>query len=48
VFAFRLARDLGMTMGELRGMPAAEFSRWMAFYSYEAKMRKEAERKANR
>jgi hypothetical protein len=46
VFAYRLARDLGMTMGELRRMPAAEFSRWMGFYSYEMKARKEAERKA--
>ena len=33
-------------MGELRQMPAAEFTRWLAFYSYEDKARKDAERKA--
>jgi hypothetical protein len=29
-------------------MSAAEFTDWMAFYSYEAKMRQEAEREARR
>jgi hypothetical protein len=29
-------------------MSNREFNEWVAFYSYEAKMREEAERKANR
>lgn len=49
MFAFRLARDLRMSVGELRRrMSSAEFSEWVAFYSYEAKMRAEAEREARR
>lgn len=48
-FAFRLARDLGMTYGQLRRqMSASEFQEWLAFYSYERKMEQEAERKARR
>lgn len=38
-----------MTYGQLRRtMTAAEFTDWLAFYSYEAKMKQEAERKARR
>lgn len=38
-----------MTYGELRRrMSQREFTDWVAFYSYEAKMREEAERKAKR
>jgi hypothetical protein len=49
VFAFRLCRDLGITYAELKAkMSNREFNEWVAFYSYEAKMREEAERKANR
>ena len=49
VFAFRLARDLGMTYGELkRRMSNREFTQWLAFYSFERKQREEAERKAAR
>lgn len=49
VFAFRLARDLNMTMTELRNtLSTREFTEWVAFYSYEAKMRQEAEREARR
>lgn len=49
MFAFRLARDLGVTYGEMRRrMSAAEFTQWLGFYSYEAKMRAEAERDARR
>lgn len=49
VFAFRLARDLGLTYGQLRaGMSNHEFTEWLAFYSYERKMQDEAERKAKR
>lgn len=46
-FAFRLARDLGMTRAELgRRITPAELTRWVAFYSYENKMEREAQRKA--
>lgn len=49
MFAFRLARDLHMTHDELRRkVSASEFIKWMAFYSYEAKMEAEAERKARK
>ena len=49
VFAFRLARDLGITYGELKArMSNKEFTEWLAFYSYERKQREEAERKAAR
>lgn len=49
VFAFRLARDLGMTYADVRRrISAAEFTDWLGFYSYEHKMRAEAEREANR
>ena len=38
-----------MTMHQLRNtMSASEFTDWLAFYSYEAKMRQEAERDAKR
>ena len=48
-FAFRLARDLGITYADLKArMSNREFTDWIAFYSYEAKMREEAERKAKR
>lgn len=49
MFAYRLARDLGMTYGDVRRrIGAAEFTEWLAFYSYEGKMRAEAEREARR
>lgn len=49
VFAFRLARDLGLTYGQLRKqMSNREFTQWLAFYSYERKMQEEADRKAKR
>jgi hypothetical protein len=36
-------------MSDLRNkMSAAEFTEWLAFYSYEAKMQAEAEREARR
>jgi hypothetical protein len=42
-----LARDLGMTVGEIRRtMSTTEFYQWTAFYSYEQKMRKAEEAKA--
>lgn len=38
-----------MTYGEVRSrMSAAEFTDWLGFYSYEQKMRSEAEREARR
>lgn len=38
-----------MTYTDIRNrMTAKEFTDWMAFYSYEAKMRDEAEREAKR
>jgi hypothetical protein len=42
-----LARDLGKTVGEIREtMGTNEFYKWMAFYSYENKMKKAEEAKA--
>lgn len=32
---FRLARDLGLTLGQVKAMPSAEFVEWMAFYQVE-------------
>jgi len=35
-FQFRLARDLSMTVGELRSkMSSYEYNQWVAFYVYE-------------
>lgn len=40
---FRLARELGRTVGEIeRGMAPEEFLEWMALYSIEAQERDEA------
>jgi hypothetical protein len=35
-FEFRLARDLGRTVAEVRQMSNLEFNDWHAFYRYEA------------
>ena len=43
----RLALDLGKTLAELRRMPRAEFTVWMAYYLQEAQKRDLAERKAS-
>lgn len=44
-FAFALARDLGMTVSELRHrMTAAEFVEWQALYTVEALERSREER----
>jgi hypothetical protein len=41
-----LAKDLGKTVNEIRQMGTVEFYQWMAFYSYQEKMRKAEENKA--
>lgn len=49
MFEFRLARDLGMTVGELRQrMSTAEFAQWVAFYVAEAKERARQEKAARK
>lgn len=45
-FQFILAKDLGKTVNEIRQMGTVEFYQWMAFYSYQEKMRKAEENKA--
>jgi hypothetical protein len=45
MFVFRLARDLGKTVGELSSMTSEEFTYWMAFYDYENKQASEQIRK---
>ena len=37
-FEFRLARDLGVTLTQLREMPQAEYVQWRAFYTWEYAM----------
>lgn len=49
VFTHRLARDLGMTVGEMNvRMDSAEFTDWMAFYTLEAQDRERASKEAKR
>ena len=39
-FDFKLARDLGLTVGELRHkMSVLEYHQWIGFYLYEKKQR---------
>ena len=39
-FDFKLARDLGLTVGELRQkMSVLEYQQWIGFYLYEKKQR---------
>lgn len=39
-FDFKLARDLGLTVGELRQkMSVLEYQQWIGFYLYEKKRR---------
>ena len=46
---FRLARDLGMTVGELdRRMTRREMTEWIAFYRYEARQQEKAAKQAER
>lgn len=48
-FEFILARELGKTVSELREiLGTSEFYEWVAFYSYEDKMRKAEEAKAKK
>ena len=36
IFTFKLARELGMTVGELMTtMSSEEYNQWIAFYKYE-------------
>ena len=45
-FQFILAKDLGKTVNEIKQMGTTEFYQWIAFYSYQEKMRKAEEAKA--
>lgn len=43
-FQFRLARDLGMTVAELRStMSSYEYTQWATFYLYEQQERNKAQ-----
>jgi hypothetical protein len=44
MFAYRLAKDLGMRVQEVLDMSEAEFMGWLVFY----KLDQEAQKKANR
>ena len=40
IFTFKLARELGMTVGELMTtMSSEEYNQWIAFYKYETDVR---------
>ncbi len=43
---FILARDLGMRVRDIEAWPAGEMAEWEAFYSWEAKERAAAMKKA--
>ncbi len=48
-FDFMLARDLGMTVNEMRSrMSTAEYTEWFAFYQWEAREREKAEKSRKR
>lgn len=38
-FPFVLARDLGLTLAQVRAMPHAEYAEWAAFYRAEKRAR---------
>lgn len=42
-FRFQLARELGMTVAELKNMDADEYQQWQLFYNVEAEEREQAE-----
>jgi hypothetical protein len=46
MFAYRLAKDLGLLVSDVLDMSMAEFSGWAAFYKIEAEETKKAMDKA--
>lgn len=42
MFAYRLAKDLGLRVSDVLEMTVTEFQGWAAFYSWEAKEIKKA------
>lgn len=48
MFAYRLAKDLGLLVEQVLEMSTAEFAGWAAFYKVEAEETKKAMDKAKR
>ena len=48
MFAYKLAKDLGLTVATVLDMSTAEFVGWAAFYKIEAEETKKAMDKARR
>jgi hypothetical protein len=48
MFAYRLAKDLGLLVEQVLEMSTTEFAGWAAFYKYEAEETKKAMEKAKR
>jgi hypothetical protein len=48
MFAYRLAKDLGLLINDVLEMTTAEFTGWAAFYKIEAEETKKAMDKAKR
>lgn len=46
MFAYRLAKDLGLRVSEVLEMSQAEFAGWAAFYKFEAEEMKKQQQKA--
>jgi hypothetical protein len=46
MFAYRLAKDLGLRISDVLDMSLDEFMGWMAFYKYEHEEQKRAQQKA--
>jgi hypothetical protein len=46
MFAYRLAKDLGLLVEQVLEMTQAEFAGWAAFYKYEAEEMKKAQQRA--
>lgn len=46
MFAYRLAKDLGMRVQDILEMSNVEFQGWIAFYKWEAEEHKKAMNKA--
>jgi hypothetical protein len=45
MFAYRLAKDLGLRVSDVFEMTVAEFQGWAAFYNWEAKEMKKAQQR---
>jgi hypothetical protein len=46
MFAYRLAKDLGLRVADVLDMTNAEFIGWIAFYKYEAAEMKKAQQRS--